>query len=311
MRGTDFTVVLLARGSSDLLPISLAHLELQTFPAARFEVLIVNEGAAEDSRKLLERYAASAPFRTRVLYCDEGVSARARNMAVENASGDWILFLDDDLLVGPSLVECHAREQERHGGSCALRGRIQQHPQLDPRVLTRRHELRPFSELRDDQPLRFLDWRADNLSLRRQDIVDANGFDEDPNLDGFEDVELAWRIEEKGVRGFYSDKPHAFAWQPTTVELEIARYYDLGYALHALLEKTESDVIRQRYGPFLSPWRARLDSITAPLCGVVAPLFPSTSSAFTRLCWKALRHAAWQGQHDAAIGHPRRLPKSR
>jgi glycosyltransferase involved in cell wall biosynthesis len=306
MHGTDVTVVLQARGDSALLPMSLAHLEVQTFPAGRFEVVVVDQSESQETRRVLARYAESAPVRTRWYRCPERGAAAARNLGVEHATGVWVVFLDEDLLARPTLVERHVQEQKRHGGECAIRGSIKHHPQVDPRVLTRWYELPPAVSLQQDQPLRFLDWRAFNLSLPRQAIMEAGGFDERPNLDGAEDLDLAWRLEQGGMPGFFSDKAPAFTWRPTTVESEMDIYYGLGYALHGLLERTASDILRQRYRPFLSRRQAMIDAFVSPIFGSIASQFAATSSFFAAFCHRTLRHALWQGHRDAIRGRPRR-----
>lgn len=65
----------------------------QTF--ADFEALIVNDGSTDGSLGILENYAKK-DSRVRIFsQPNRGVSA-ARNLALENARGEWIAFLDGD-----------------------------------------------------------------------------------------------------------------------------------------------------------------------------------------------------------------------
>ena len=65
----------------------------QTF--ADFEALIVNDGSTDGSLKIIENYATK-DSRIRIFsQSNKGVSA-ARNLALDNARGEWIAFLDGD-----------------------------------------------------------------------------------------------------------------------------------------------------------------------------------------------------------------------
>lgn len=304
MESTDVSLVITVRNRAELLPLTLSHLELQSHPAARFELLVVDMASSDNTREVLEQYAAGAPVRSRCIYAQSASRAAARNLAVQESKGRWVLLMDDHLLAGPGLVENHVRSQERHGGSAAIVGAIRHHPQIAANTLTR-----DFSMFRGDgflkgQPLSFIDWRAWNLSLPRAAILQAGGFDESFIHAGLEDIELAWRLEEKGVRGFYSDDSIAYLWCPVTLEEERRRHYIEGYSLCMLLEKTRADVVRNRLlRPFQHamnvPERAFL-AVYRKICGILAP--NTRCSLFMRR--RIFVHSFLQGYEDAAAGNP-------
>lgn len=85
----------------------LGHLEHQTRPPD--EILIVDQSAREDPR--LTAFAAAHP-RLRVLRIPARGLPRARNIGWRQASGDVILFLDDDVVPDPRLCEAHLAAYE-------------------------------------------------------------------------------------------------------------------------------------------------------------------------------------------------------
>ena len=65
---------------------------------ANLEILIVNDGSVDESERIIRKFARQDP---RIkLFCTEnqGVSA-ARNIALENVTGEWIAFCDSDDIV--------------------------------------------------------------------------------------------------------------------------------------------------------------------------------------------------------------------
>lgn len=299
METADVSVVMHTRNRADMLPMSLAHLESQTSPAGRFEILIIDEESTDDTADVLERYASGAPVRTKRLSQEGGNLGQARNRAVEMAAGRWILFLDHELLAGPHLVESHVEIQRRERGSCAVVGNVQPHPQVEVDIYLRWHRHGLVREFSANQPLRFVDWRAWNLSVPRDAFLKAGGFDESFERAGLEDIELAWRLENKGLTGVYGEAACAYAWQPASLDREQHRLYAEGYSLDALIEKTQSDIVRQRYAPKVSYRHVVGDNLARPVCRLVSPGMLDNNRVYSRLSKRMLRHAFRKGYRDA------------
>ena len=72
------------------------------------ELIVVVDGSEDGSIELLEEMAA-ADERLRPLLVENGGDNRARQVGIEHATGDIVLFLDDDVVAHPGLVAGHAR----------------------------------------------------------------------------------------------------------------------------------------------------------------------------------------------------------
>lgn len=90
------TVIIPTRDRYDLISDAIGSLERQTQPPD--EVIVVDDGSAQIG-------SVSTPLDLTVIaQPNRGVSA-ARNRGVQAATGDVVLFLDDDDMFGPSRIE--------------------------------------------------------------------------------------------------------------------------------------------------------------------------------------------------------------
>jgi glycosyltransferase involved in cell wall biosynthesis len=212
----------------DLLARLLSSLAEQTIDATRFEVVVVDDASGDDTPSILERWSASHPTLRWTSFENGRGPAAARNRGVELASGSIVLFLDDDVEAAPDLVATHMRfHDEAADGALGLLGRVDWHPDLD---------ITPFMRWLDRSGLQFAydTWMRPglidppygafytaNLSMRRELLVATGGFDERFPYPAYEDMELAWRLAERGFRLEY--RPEARVFHTRAIDLQTFR----------------------------------------------------------------------------------------
>lgn len=69
-----------------------------------YELLLVDDGSQDQSGKICDEYARQ-DGRVRVFHKKNGGVSSARNLGIDKASGEWILFVDSDDLVLPSALD--------------------------------------------------------------------------------------------------------------------------------------------------------------------------------------------------------------
>ncbi len=305
----DASIIIPTRNRADWLPTCLAHLEQQTFPAARFEIIIVDDGSSDDTYSVLQRYAQGAPVRICPIRAAHVGFAAARNIGVEAASGSILLFFADDELASPRLLENH---WQAHAGLHAERcfvGEIHVHPQLSPASLTRISIDETSYEDEYLEQVSYLDAQPSNLSMGKALFKGIGGFDEADALCPLEHVVWAHRLGKSGVEIRRLDDTRSYVWQPASLASERARYYHMGYAMFEVLRMTRSDTIVDRY-------RLKRGSVERTLSAFMMPYYlracqrnnrenPVFASALRR---RILHHDRAGGFNDAAHGRPRRAP---
>lgn len=176
---------------------ALAH---QSWPLDDMDVVVVADACEDDTVEQALRYAARAPYRLRVLAHSARSAAKTRNYGAAHATGTTLLFLDDDVLPQPGLVEAHMRAQLK--GSVVLgysKPMVPSQPswfQLDAR---RWWEDRFREIAQPDHRFTYRDFFSGNVSLPASVFHSVGGFDETFN-GRLEDYELGLRLLKAGTR---------------------------------------------------------------------------------------------------------------
>lgn len=70
---------------------------------SNIELLLIDDGSTDESGKICDEYA-NKDSRVKVFHITNGGPSRARNIGLENATGNYILFVDSDDWVDNQFV---------------------------------------------------------------------------------------------------------------------------------------------------------------------------------------------------------------
>lgn len=87
---------------SKYLPRCIDSILGQTF--TDFELLLIDDGSKDNSGKICDEYAAK-DSRVRVFHKKNGGVSSARNLGLDNAKGEYIMFVDSDDYMLPTMCE--------------------------------------------------------------------------------------------------------------------------------------------------------------------------------------------------------------
>ena len=107
-----FSIIVPAFNAADTLPRCLDSIIAQT--TDDWECIVINDGSIDDTRKVLREYAKKDKRFIVINHKNNfGVSA-ARNEGLENATGEWVTFVDADDWVQPDKLEVCYRDAVEH-----------------------------------------------------------------------------------------------------------------------------------------------------------------------------------------------------
>jgi len=177
----------------------IAAIEKQAYPSDAYEVIVVSDGSTDGTDAYLGSLRSTVPLRW-FSQLNRGPAA-ARNAGIEKAEGEFVVFIDDDVVPEPQLLSEHARSHREAGRDIVVFG-----PLLTPEGFEMAPWVRWEQEmlmkgyralLKGDWPASARQFYTGNASLRRTHLLAAGGFDE--GLRRAEDVELAYRLADKGL----------------------------------------------------------------------------------------------------------------
>lgn len=88
----------------------LDSIKNQTF--TNWECLLIDDGSPDDSGRICDEYAAM-DSRFRVFHVQNGGVSRARNIGLDNMSGEWVMFVDSDDAIAENTLEICVQHAER------------------------------------------------------------------------------------------------------------------------------------------------------------------------------------------------------
>ena len=96
------SIIIPVYNSENTLRRCLNSVLAQTF--TDFECLLVDDGSTDDSGRICDEYAEKDK-RFRVFHKENGGVSSARNVGLDNASGEWITFVDSDDWIEGSFLD--------------------------------------------------------------------------------------------------------------------------------------------------------------------------------------------------------------
>lgn len=220
----------------------------QTYPMDDFEIVVVDDGSTDGTESIVKDRMVKSPVGLRYFKQEKKGPAAARNMGIESAKGEIVLFIGDDIIASPLLLEEHVKWHNKYSNdSLAVLGYVTWSPDI---------EITPFLEWLDESGAQFgyklindpdnVSYRfyyTSNASVKKEFLLKHGLFDEDFPYAAMEDIEIAYRLKDKGLKIVY--KKSALAYHEHKIDMEnflkrselVGRSMGIFYEKHPLFKK--------------------------------------------------------------------------
>jgi glycosyltransferase involved in cell wall biosynthesis len=227
MSSPYFSVVIPTYNRLDMLVRVLDALDTQV-DAPPFEVIVINDGSKDDTERVMSQ-RKGITFRTQA----NAGPGRARNHGVSLASGRFVIFIGDDTVPEPRFLAEHARVH-RATNDDPLAACLGYTGWPDGERVTAFMDYINdyglqfgYKLIKDGAVVPFNFFYTSNISIDREILV-AHPFDTTFPSAAWEDIELAYRLDAKGLKIHYNARAVTRHYHPMNIDSFARRQYTVG-----------------------------------------------------------------------------------
>jgi GT2 family glycosyltransferase len=192
----------------------LDALRAQSYPADRFEIIVVDDGSSDGTEETVRRHAdRSGPIVRYARLAHGGINA-ARNAGIDIAAGDPVCFVDDDGAASVGWLEALVDGAERHPEAGCLGGPVRvKFEAPPPRVCAMESWMWEGALDYGPEERAVSHVNGCNLAVRRWAVAAVGPFDASLPLYG-DETEWERRLTRSGIAIQYV--PDAWIWHRRT-----------------------------------------------------------------------------------------------
>lgn len=222
---------------------AILSLACQTLAQEEYEIIVVDDGSSSETRQHLDSLRAVIDFKY-VFQPNSGL-ASAKNHGLFHASARIVLFLDDDDISSPNLLEQHLLAHARYPDQnisilshTSLSEELASDPLMDF-VTTNGAHLFSF-ELISSGLLDYTYFWGGRTSCKRKYLLSHGVFNPIFKF-GFEDIELGYRLQKAGLHVVYWKSATNTMIRKISLESFLQRCYKQGQSASTFLSLYPED----------------------------------------------------------------------
>jgi len=187
------SLIIPTHNEKKILARTLNYLMVQDYPRDQYEIIVVDDGSTDGTQEMVESKTESK-ISLRCLYQKQRGPHFARNLGIEKARGEIIIFVDSDIFTAPNFITEHVKFHQKFG-DVVVSGPLVRTDRMNHTFSdTGKRKLKKLSFV-----FSFPSFITSNLSVRRKFLIKVGGFDEEFTGFGWHDWELGLRLKKLGL----------------------------------------------------------------------------------------------------------------
>ena len=178
----QISVVIPTRNRKKILKKCLKALNKQNYNFNKFEIVIIDDGSNQNNKEMIENLDLKPKIN--YTYQKQTGPAKARNNGIKKAQGEYIIFIDDDIIVNKKFINSHMK-QHKENNKVIVHGPVIYTNDLENPTSAEK-KIRDFSNA-------F--FATGNASIKKEYLIKAGLFNERFDEYGWEDLEFGKRLK--------------------------------------------------------------------------------------------------------------------
>jgi glycosyltransferase involved in cell wall biosynthesis len=240
---TKVTIGLCVKDAAKVVKTAFHSISVQDYPHQLLKLVIVDDGSSDNTLALAMEFARETDIKTFVTSSKGKRLGATRQVAVDNAEGDYILWVDDDLMLSKDFIRNEVEFMERNPAIGAAQGaEIPAPPETIIGICE--YGVLAAPHLRNPKAI-----GTGGSIFRLKALENAGGFDTRIKGAG-EDLDISHRIRESGwTLATINSAKFRVKDPPSTLKALLRKHYWFGYANHFLFHKHKEKGFVLEYFP--------------------------------------------------------------
>ncbi|VEP13588.1 putative glycosyltransferase [Hyella patelloides LEGE 07179] len=188
--------------------LALENQKITSNKIEEYEIILVDDGSTDNTLEWLAENKQQFPH-LKIFQQNHQGPAAARNLGIDNAKGDTIIFIDSDLVVTENFLQAHINALVT--GKKSLKS---------DRLFTYGWVINTCNfENPTNEPYKITDFSAayfatGNVAIAKKWLLEAGKFDTQFQLYGWEDLELGVRLKKLNLKLIKCPEAVGYHWHP-------------------------------------------------------------------------------------------------